>query len=130
MNKNKNKNKTAPSHDEIVHKVVRHLQSRFFRNIRANAEGIMPPPKAFSLNDGMPLVPDVTVGSDSSPKHIFEVETAETLCDDCAGNRWKTFSSIANKCGGNFSVVVPKGMAELAMTKMAEHSLDERIWEI
>ncbi|PLX42842.1 MAG: hypothetical protein C0608_01910 [Deltaproteobacteria bacterium] len=115
-------------HDELVKRMVRHLKQRFYQHIRANIPGYPQPP--LIISDENKYVADVTAGSPTHPKHIFEIELPKSFDDPEAHQRWKVLSDLAEERGGSFRVIVPKGLSKEAREKLEKNKLGITVSEL
>jgi len=115
-------------HDELVKKMVRHLKQRFYQHIRANIPGYPQPPLIISDQDE--YVADVTAGSPTHPKHIFDIELPRSFDDPQAHKRWSVLSELAEERGGSFRVIVPKGLGKDVKASLEKKNLNITVSEL
>lgn len=114
-------------HDRLVMRVARHLKQRYYRDIRAGAQGF-PVPEPVSSGPTL-VTPDVTMVTKLNQMNLFAVETAGTVGGERARTEWTALAEHADRCGGRFWVVVPRGAREAAERKLQELGLTATVWE-
>lgn len=98
-------------HDDLVLRVVNHLTSRGYRNVRADLPGYTQP--FVIAGTKQDHIPDVTADG-----VVVEVETADTIAADHTTSQWSLFADHASKTGQEFWVVVPVGADGAARVRL------------
>ncbi len=70
-------------------------------------------------------IPDITTTS-----MIFEVETADSINDEHTKDQWILFATHAANNNIEFWVVVPKGSAYVAQSRLNQLGITAKIWEV
>ncbi|OGP48364.1 MAG: hypothetical protein A3K30_06750 [Deltaproteobacteria bacterium RBG_13_51_10] len=96
----------SKEHAELINMMVRHFIGQGARNVRADISGVTTPDVIHGTKQDH--VPDLTVDKNGT-RIILEAETSSTISDSHTASQWSLFSDAAQKAGGEFHVVVPKG---------------------
>ena len=115
------------SHDNMVRKAVKHLESENFRDIRADLAGYKQPEKITWKNTGLGHIPDLSAQNGNIK--IFEVETVDSISDSHTEDQWTLFSAYAKKFGAEFWVVVPTGHKLDADLRLIQLNIQAKVWE-
>lgn len=114
--------KESGEHDNLIKMMLQYLANQGFRNIKADVPG-MPIPDTI-IGTKRNHMPDLTADKNGK-KIILEAETSSTIFDEHTSSQWSLFSDAAQKAGGEFHIVVPKGYRSEAEQRSA--ALDIRI---
>ena len=93
-------------HQNLIAMMLRHFENQGYREIRADIQGESQP--AIIQGTKRNHIPDLTARKNGTIV-ILEAETAGTISDDHTISQWTLFADAANRSGGEFHVVVPKG---------------------
>ena len=116
----------ADGHDRMVFRVARHLKQRYYRDVRASVRGFPAPEPVSSAS--APVTADVTMVTKLDQLNLFAVETAGTI-GERAREEWTALAEHADRCGGRFRVVVPRGSRGSAERQLQEFGLTAGVWE-
>jgi hypothetical protein len=106
--------------------MVRHFRNEGFRNIKADIPEMQVPDLIYGTKKNH--VPDLTAKRNGT-FIILEAETSGSVDDDHTTSQWSLFADAANKAGGEFHVVVPKGSRSAAEQKSNLLSIQiDTIW--
>ena len=116
----------SSEHEDLIDMMVRYFRSQGFRNIKADVPGIPNPDVVYGTKKNH--VPDIT-SDRNGIGIILEAETSSSIYDDHTASQWSLFSDAARKSGGEFHVVVPKGLRNNAEQRAADLGVKlDTIW--
>lgn len=116
----------SSEHEDLINMMVRYFRSQGFRNIKADVLGMPSPDVIYGAKKNH--VPDITADKNSIGI-ILEAETSSSIYDDHTASQWSLFSDAARKPGGEFHVVVPKGLRGNAEQRAADLGVKvDTIW--
>ena len=123
MQKNPQESK---EHQDLIIMMARHFASLGYQSIRADVPGMVTPEVILGTKQNH--VPDLTADKNGTIV-ILEAETASTISGGHTASQWSLFSDAAQKAGGEFHVVVPKGYRSSAERRLAELGIKaDNIW--
>lgn len=124
---------TQSHHDSMIIQLVQHLRAKGFSNIKADhihgadrPEKILQPGAFFN---GAGHVPDVTATDMFGQRHVFEVETSDSISTQHAASQIRTFATSGSllspvKC----VVVVPSSSQHEARRVVAALRVKADVW--
>ena len=116
----------SKEHQDLINMMVHHFTGKGYRNIRADAPGILNPEVIPGTKQNH--IPDLTADKNGT-RIILEAETANSIFSDHTASQWSLFSDAAKKAGGEFHIVVPKGCRSYAEKRLADLGLRaNEIW--
>ena len=123
------KRKYQSNHDKMVRDVYNYLISNGFRNVKADLKGLGQPELIYWTSTEKGHIPDLTA-SINGTRHIFEIETSDSIFDKHTENQWQLFDANARQDGKTFYVVVPKGSEDLAKSRLAQLDIQAEVWTV
>lgn len=123
------KRKYQYNHDQMVRDVYNHLVSNGFRNLKADIKGFDQPELIYWTSTGNGHIPDLTASSNGT-RHIFEIETSDSIFDQHTGDQWRLFAASAKHHGKTFIVVVPKGSEDSAQSRLTQLGIHAEVWTV
>lgn len=106
--------------------MANHFKNEGFRNIRADIPGF-PDPEVIhgTKKNHLPYLTANNNGTDI----ILEAKTSGSIFDDPTASHWTLFADAAQKAGGEFHVVVPKGSRSTVEQRAASLGIQlDNIW--
>jgi Holliday junction resolvase len=107
----------SKEHEGLVNMMVNYFNSQGFRNIKADVSGMAKPDTIYGTKKNH--IPDVTAEKNGM-RVILEAESSTSISDEHTASQWSLFADAANKLGGEFHVVVPKGYRDSANQRASE----------
>jgi len=123
------KRKYKHNHDQMVRDVYNDLISNGFRNVKADLKGLAQPELIYWTSTENGHIPDLTA-SRNGTRHIFEIETSDSIFDQHTEDQWKLFAANAQQDGKTFFFVVPKGSENLAKSRLAQLDIQAEVWTV
>ena len=106
--------------------MVDHFNFQDYQNIKADITGMPNPEVIFGTKKNH--LPDITAEKNGFTV-ILEAETYSSIYDSHTASQWSLFVDAANKSGGEFHVVVPKGFRKDVEQRGADLSINiSTIW--
>jgi hypothetical protein len=116
----------SQEHRDLISMMANHFKNEGFRNIRADIPGFPDPEVIHGTKKNH--LPDLTANN-NGPEIILEAETSGSIFDDHTVSQWILFADAAQKAGGEFHVVVPKGSRSTAEQRAADLGIKvDTIW--
>lgn len=116
----------SQEHSALIGMMVRHFANQGLRNIKADMPS-MPTPDIIN-GTRQNHRPDLTAEKNGVTV-ILEAETGSTITSEHTASQWSLFSDAAQKAGGEFHVVVPKGCRGSAEERVAALGINiKTIW--
>ncbi len=117
-------------HDEMVKYTVSALSKAEYYSIKADLPSYKnKPDEIFLKNSDKGYLPDITAFKDGV-KHIFEIETEDTITIEEIKNKWTIFSMFAEKRFALFIAVVPNGFKKKASEYINELGISAIVVEV
>ncbi len=108
--------KESREHEDLINMMAQYFTNQGFRNIKADVPGMKTPDTIVGTKSNH--VPDLTANKNNM-RIILEAETSSSIFDDHTASQWSLFSDIAQKIGGEFHIVIPKGDRSAAERRAA-----------
>jgi len=113
----------------MVRDVYNYLISNGFGNVKADLKGLAQPELIYWTSTEKGHIPDLTA-SRNGTRHIFEIETSDSIFDQHTEDQWKLFAANARQDGKTFYVVVTKGSEDLAKSRLAQLDIQAEVWTV
>jgi len=107
----------SKEHEKLVNMMVNYFNGQGYRNIKADIPGLAEPDTIYGTKKNH--VPDV-IAEKNGMLVILEAESSTSIYDEHTASQWSLFADAANKSGGEFHVVVPKGYRDSAKQRASE----------
>ena len=120
--------KAASLRDGMLKYVIRILQEKKHKDIRAIAPDFTMPKRVVRESSGEGYIPEVTAVKNGQFR-LFALETKETLELNETEKRWELFSSYAKQDHALFYVVFPAGMEAKVKAKLKDLNIEARLWQ-
>ena len=116
----------SQEHRDLISMMANHFKNQGFRNIRADIPGFPDPEVIHGTKKNH--LPDLKANNNGT-EIILEAETSGSIFNDHTVSQWTLFADAAQKAGGEFHVVVPKGSRSTAEQRAANLSINiDTIW--
>ena len=116
----------SSEHEDLINMMVRYFRSQAFQNIKADIPGMPRPDAIYGTKKNH--VPDLTADKNGIGI-MLEAETSSSIYDDHTASQWSLFSNAARKSGGEFHIVVPKGLRGNTEQRAADLGINvDTVW--
>lgn len=116
----------SQEHRDLISMMANHFKNQGFRNIQADISGFPDPEVIHGTKKNH--LPDLTANNNGT-EIILEAETSSSIFNDHTVSQWTLFADAAQKAGGEFHVVVPKGSRSTAEQRAASLGIQlDNIW--
>jgi len=116
----------SKQHVDLITMMVSYFMGQGYQNIKADVGEMMRPDLIYGTKKDH--IPDLTAQKDGVTV-ILEAETSGSIHEGHTASQWLLFADVAKKNGGEFHVVVPKGLREDAAQLAASLSIRiDTIW--
>lgn len=123
------KRKNQSGHDEMVLITANHLISNLYTDVKADIDDYDKPTKIIWSKTQDGHVPDVTANYNGH-KHIWEIETEDSISIDHTKSQWKLFSTYAAQHNAVFHIVVPEGFSAEAEEQAEEWGITAKFYQV
>ncbi len=104
----------SQEHLELIGMMYDYFEKQGVRNLQADLPGVSNPELIHGTKENH--IPDLT-GNRNGTKIILEAETSSSINHGHTTSQWSLFADAAQKSGGEFHVVVPKGARSAAQRR-------------
>jgi hypothetical protein len=116
----------SQEHRALITMMANHFKNEGFRNIRADIPSFPDPAVIHGTKKNH--LPDLTANNNGTDI-ILEAETSGSIFDDHTVSQWTLFADAAQRYGGEFHVVVPKGSRSAAEQRAASLGIQlDNLW--
>ena len=110
---------------QFIEKAIDWAKKHGFKTLKANAEGYETPTK-FILQEGkQSFVPDITAIHLGGKNYIEIASKTENV--NRSVSKWKLLSTLANKKGGKFFLLAPKGHKYFTEKLVEQYNLSAEV---